>query len=718
MSAYHKNALQTGSEVAEYRIESVLGHGGFGITYLAQDTTLSAQVAIKEFLPHQIAVRDEKSGNVLPKPTREAVRDYHWGLKNFVKEARALAQFKHPNIVRVLRFLEANGTAYMVMEYEKGESLAQHLKAQGPRLDEAGLLRIFIPTLNGLHAVHEAQMLHLDIKPENIYLRTDGSPMLIDFGSARQAFVGPGHVQRIALTHGYAPLEQYPDKGKQGPWTDIYAIGASMYRCTVGKQPDDSLERYQAFLKYKVDPLTPASKSASKYYQPNLLECIDWAMQIYPNDRPQSARALQDALIGKGRQTRKPATITGPATFRPSSTTDSVVLSRPVATRTRSSRYRKNASGFLVLLLVVSVIGAALYFWPSLQDRRSTGINRHESPRSAADADSYRAPPSRTGKSATPPETKKPARDVSPPVEPRQPSPPTVAVTALSGHSDWVTSLAFSSSGLWFVSGSNDKTLKVWEASSGKLMGTLRGHGFAINGVAVSPDDSWIASAGNDGSVRLWDVKTGTQRGALQGQGQPFFSVAFSPDGKRLAAAGRDRTVYIWEVDSGKRLFAMEGHKGDVNAVSFSHDGQWLATGSADRTIRIWNLGSGKEQASLAGHKDGVLAVAYSPDGRWLASGDNSRTLRVWDGKSHAPVRTVTESLHAVLALAFSHDSRWLAVGEASKSVQLLDPSAGSPVHMLDGHQDFVHAVAFSPDGRWLITGGRDQHVRLWKPAP
>ena len=181
MSAFHKSALRTGFRLAEYTIESVLGHGGFGITYLARDTALGALVAIKEYLPHEIANRDDKT-HVLPNPSREAVRDYQHGLKNFVKEARALARFKHPNIVRVLRFLEANGTAYVVMEYEEGQSLADYLKRNGPRLDEQMLLRVFVPILNGLHAVHEAEMLHLDIKPENIYLRKDGSPMLIDVG--------------------------------------------------------------------------------------------------------------------------------------------------------------------------------------------------------------------------------------------------------------------------------------------------------------------------------------------------------------------------------------------------------------------------------------------------------------------------------------------------------------------------------------------------------
>src|SRR3970040_1105476 len=143
MGAFHRNALRSGYRLAEYKIESVLGHGGFGITYLARDRSLGALVAIKEYLPHEIACRENKT-IVLPNPPRDAVRDYQLGLKNFVKEARALARFKHPNIVRVLRFLEANGTAYMVMEYEEGQSLADYLRRNAPRLDEQTPLKVFI----------------------------------------------------------------------------------------------------------------------------------------------------------------------------------------------------------------------------------------------------------------------------------------------------------------------------------------------------------------------------------------------------------------------------------------------------------------------------------------------------------------------------------------------------------------------------------------------
>lgn len=365
MSAYHKSALPAGFLLAEYTIESVLGHGGFGITYLAHDTSLSAQVAIKEYLPHSIAGREGDTALITPKSSRGAIRDYQWGLKNFIKEARALAKFKHPHIVRVLRFIEANGTAYMVMEYEQGRTLADLLKSDGPRLEESSLLRIIIPILNGLHAVHEIGMLHLDIKPENIYLSTEGRPFLIDFGSARQSISRTGQVRQVALTPGYAPMEQYPDKGKQGPWTDIHALGATLYRCVIGKKPIDALDRYRAVLDYDTDPLRSAvSKAGRNRYQNNLLECIDWALKIYPKDRPQSARELQDGLMGKRRIERGGNVGVG-ASNGPANHSNEVTSS--FVRKPRRSTKGKFAHWIWVGLVVAGVIAAAYVFWPKIR---------------------------------------------------------------------------------------------------------------------------------------------------------------------------------------------------------------------------------------------------------------------------------------------------------------------------------------------------------------
>ncbi len=347
MGGYHKDALQVGHHLADYVIESVLGFGGFGITYLARDSHLGAEVAIKEYMPREICGRIEET-RVLPDPdVPNAIRDYQWGMKEFLREARNLVPFKHPNIVRVLRFMEENGTAYMVMEYERGESLSHYLKHKpGRHLDEKELLRIFLPVLNGLGEVHKAGMLHLDIKPDNIYLRVDHTPMLIDFGSARQAIAGADATQRITLTHGFAPIEQYPDKGEQGPWTDLYAIGASMYYSLFSRRPEVSINRYQTVLRHQADPVTPAVKMGEGRYSRYLLECIDWALQIYPKDRPRSVLELQNGLMGKGGSMNRSVQI-------------QIHLPKPVS---RRASVPKRVLRWLFVVLVIAAVGGGGFY--------------------------------------------------------------------------------------------------------------------------------------------------------------------------------------------------------------------------------------------------------------------------------------------------------------------------------------------------------------------
>ncbi|WP_374488324.1 protein kinase [Zoogloea sp.] len=284
-------ALPAGTQLQEYRIERILGSGGFGITYLAHDTHLDCPVAIKEFLPRDLASRGADASLVLA--SDEAQRSFEWGLQRFLLESRALAGFHHPGIVRVLRYFRANKTAYMVMAYETGQPLQQWLVGRLP-LDRASLLRIVTPLLDGLEVIHKAGFLHRDIKPGNIYMRSDGSPVLLDFGSARRMHDDQADAGALTavVSPGFAPVEQYHRHGHQGPWTDLYALAGVMYWMVTGRLPLD------AFARVKNDPMPSALAVANQEsFGTALLKAIDWALSPEEARRPRQVAEFRRACL-------------------------------------------------------------------------------------------------------------------------------------------------------------------------------------------------------------------------------------------------------------------------------------------------------------------------------------------------------------------------------------------------------------------------------------
>lgn len=294
----YRSLLPEGFSLHWYTIKSVLGQGGSGVTYLAHDNNLDSLVAIKEYFPVDYSYREE---GLSVRATETRSNDmYQWGLDRFIKEARVLARFKHPNIVRVFSVFEQNNTAYMVMEYEHGKPLARFFK-ENVKPTQVELLNIFIPILDGLHLVHSEHFIHRDIKPSNIYIRNDGSPVLIDFGAARRVKDLAATQQLTSIvTYGYAPFEQYNEGDeKQGPWSDIYALGACLYVAVVGSPPVEAMARGASMLSKGIDPYRPVSVHATEHYSGSFLRAIDHALMFYAEDRPQSVTEWMDMLTGR-----------------------------------------------------------------------------------------------------------------------------------------------------------------------------------------------------------------------------------------------------------------------------------------------------------------------------------------------------------------------------------------------------------------------------------
>ncbi|MBV9470549.1 MAG: serine/threonine protein kinase [Abitibacteriaceae bacterium] len=632
-------ALQDGAFITR----QVLGIGGFGITYLAGDARLRRPVAIKEFFPYG----SKRIAKAVQPPSAIAPQDYLGARQRFLDEAQILAQFRHAGIVDVYTLFEENNTAYMVMEFLQGKTLLQLVEERGA-LPEAEAVEYIRQAALALHEVHDGGLLHRDIKPENIFVTNNKRVVLIDFGTAREFTVGKTRQMTVTLTPGYAPLEQYAQRAQRGPFTDIYALAATLYHLLTGEAPAPATDR-------AVGVELTAIRQLNLQVSAPLAKAVEAGLTMEVKSRPQSAEEFLHWLTSDN------STIAHNLT-----TTSSIPVATPPAD--------------------VSLPTPAL-------NTKWQGATTPQPPQLV----SFATLQNHTHKVATvafsPTGTTLASGGHDMMVKLWDPRTGTLLST-LNAHGRRVTAVAFAPNGLTLASGSYDGSVRLWNPWTRTCLATLHrsllqvlmGNDNWVTALAFSPDSKMlVCGSGNyhgtphlanhfrAGDATLWDVQRGSVLHTMQGHDGWVNSVAFSPVNSTLAIASVESFVKLWDAATGQLVKQLPSHGHDrwVACVAFSPDGRILATGGEDSNVSLWNVETGICLFNLAGHSYGVTSVAFSPDGKLIASGSYDRTIRLWDTQTGLLIHTLEEHTDAVTAVAFSPTDRIFASASADTTIRL-----------------------------------------------
>jgi WD40 repeat protein len=760
------DALPDGTVLADdFRIERVLGAGGFGITYLAVESPLARRVTIKEYFPVDFAARDN-TNDVCPR-SQGSKEDYEWGLARFMDEARTLGQLKHPNIVVVHRYFKARKTGYIVQEYEEGVSFRLWLKSLGRAPRQQELDRILVPLLDALEAVHAADFLHRDIAPDNIIIRPDGSPVLIDFGSARKEVAKHSRNVSALVKPGYSPNEQYATNGRQqGPWTDIYALGATLYHAVTGKRPPDAPARIGT------DPLVPVRDAALSSCRPDFLAAIDRALALDIGDRPQTVAEWRTALFAepkpkRSRKERDKAAALAPALAE--------AASAPLAAATPAGAVAPQPPG-LAAKLASARIPAVSPARKGLLEEMREGWRNAAAPAEAKPAAPRPEPLVR--KRPEPPKPQAPAEPAAakvvtpslPPPHaaglPRRPTPRALrhgtkakwlglaaklligvgiagAAVALQdslpevrregsgtvlsqtgervpppikGHRGIVRGVGFTSDGLQIVSTAEDGTIKVWNAATRALMRSWALDSGAASAFAV--EGRTVATGHRDGSVALWDIETGARlatlkrlEGAASGS---VGSLAFAGE-PRLIAVAQERTAALWDLRTPTApVSTFEGSDAPARLIAYSTRRGLLAAAGPDHSVHLWKAQDGSFLRTWRGHGLPVSALAFAPDGNRIATASTDGEIKISSANLTRTQFKFRVASGRVTALAFSPSSNVLASAGEDGVVRLWDAKRGRPIRSFRSHTGGLQALGFSPDGRLVAAAGNDGAVRVW----
>ena len=764
-------ALPDGTElVGDYRIKRVLGAGGFGITYLADEKALARLVTIKEYFPADFAAR--RATNASPR-SQEVAGDYQWGLDRFIEEAQTLARFDHPNVVRVHRYFRANNTAYMVLHFEEGGSFKSWLRGlkRAPRQAELDIM--IAPLLDALEIIHKANYLHRDIAPDNIMVRKEGSPVLIDFGSARGQIASHSRTVSALVKPGYSPYEQYATTtSSQGPWTDIYALGATLYHAITGKRPPDAPSRIVS------DEYVNAAEAALSSYRSSFLTAIDKALRLEVGERPQSIAEWRGELLAPeparapGRLglrlpiartlnrlsnavTPAAAKIASPppppeATVALTEQPASLVPAPPDAPQPKGQlldfidALKKHAPPILAPKAKKPPIKlselAAVVTPRVLSPRAELAAARPES--DAPFALGYGPPP----EPATPPASIPSAPKVTPPaksvpqpkINPQPRKPPRVLQRSPAkrrapprprrvwrlpskrwrsaifkiGAAVGVACLAVA----YQESAPRTQTARgagMVASQTADLTQTLQliGHKGPVVAAAGGDHGRWIVSAGADGTLRVWNAGSGALVRTIElDEGAP---TALAVGDRRALVGHKGGTIVLWDLERAEKLAAFQlGSSAAVTSLAFTSDANEFAAASQDGSVALFDIRTPATSASLLNGRDGTgMIVAAAQSRAFVASAGADRAVRLWRAETETLSRTYRVQEGDITALDISSDGRYLAAAVSDGSIRVWSSSSSRSVRTLKHNR--AATIAFGPD-RLLATASDDGKVKVW----
>jgi serine/threonine protein kinase len=745
-------ALPEGTRLAgDYRIERVLGAGGFGITYLAEEVPLARMVTIKEYFPVDFAVRDSNQG-AQPR-SEDCTGDYQWGLGRFLDEARTLARFDHPNIVRVYRFFREANSGFIVLHYEDGKSFKAWLKALGRAPRQHELDRIVPPLLDALALIHASDFLHRDIAPDNIIIRNDGSPVLIDFGSARSDIAQHSRTVSALVKPGYSPYEQYATNARQqGPWTDIYSLGATLYQAATGKRPPDAPSRMVA------DELVPARDAAISSYRPGFLAAIDAALALDISARPRSIDAWRKQLMApptKPEGAAEPAS-PQPGPARPPAPEEGAPkLKAKAATKPKERAIDREAAVPKIIKEAreakeakkVPVMAAAdgdAAPRPVDVTRRAISQGRVAAIFSewrARRAEAKAKEPSKPKPPPTPPKAAAataaavavvdapPRSNLPVPVPRRTPKP----ARAKTRKRRWWRPLLFKAAigfGVaWLAVAYQNAMPRVERQGAGTVssaavaspqVGEIKGHRGGLTGVGHTPDGRFIITAGEDATLKIWQNGARTLVRTIDlDAGAPG---ALAVGSTRAVTGHKEGRVGLWDLEYGLRVATFKRNEADIWSVSFAGSPERILAAGHDWKLTLLDARTPVLPVHVfEGHENAVQAVAFSAARNLIASGGADRTIRTWNAETLAETRVYRGHRDYVVALAFAPDGRRLASGDLAGNVRIWSMTTRRLERSIQAHKGAATTLAFSGDGRWLATAGRDGRVRLWdvhRPRP